>query len=397
MRNLFKQVQGWFVATTLVEAGVMETEEPDRSARRLSPAIVQKLSLAIAELPLPQVHQIQLRSQIDQAVTQWRSDPKAPNHLVIIADPTEPLEKYRRWVLDQPDWASVALLSDWHRRPQDYTTIADKLAQAIETAQAAGEPGQLVVLPSLDQCFLRCADGLAAIDYLRDAIAGDRHHFWVLSCNQWAWQYLDSVCHTRAYFQQTLTIPKLDGWALRRWLLPLNANVEYPFATAEQVQPAPKPPQQSDSETAEAWASELEEQYFTALATAAGGISQVAAALWLTSLCHQESEKTAETAAQETVESREYHSVVLKDLAFPELPSLTADDRYLLFSLVLHRSIDISDLALTLGDSLEQVTSQAWPLLQQDVIAIAPLGYQLNPAYYLLVRANLRRNNFVVD
>ncbi|WP_346289752.1 hypothetical protein [Sphaerothrix gracilis] len=354
----------------------------------LPAAIAQKFSLAIADLSLPQTYQDTLRSQVDEALQQWRSDPQVPNHLVIITEPTEPLEKYRRWILEQGDWAAVALLSDWAERPPDYTVMVEKLTQAVETVQAGDEPGQVIVLPSLDQCFLRCADGLAGIDYLRDAVTSDRNHFWVLSCNQWAWRYLDSVCHIQAYFKQIFRVPKLDGLALKQWLSPLEASVDHTFKTAEQA--ASEKPAAAGDEVSEQWASPTEQQYFETLAAAAGGISQVAAALWLRSLGYQEAESTSEPVS-------ESNSVILKKLAFTQLPDLTASDRYLLFSLTLHRTLSIAHLALSLGNSIDQTMNQSLPLQRQDLIAVAHASYQLNPAYYLSLRANLRRNNFIVD
>ncbi|MFE4107229.1 hypothetical protein [Almyronema epifaneia] len=392
MKRLAKFVRSWLAATTFnAKAGEVKTTASKLSPGSLPTAIATKFALAIADLPLPQPHQEQLRSQLETALQKWRSDPQNHNHLVILADPTEPLEKYQRWVLDQAAWSPVALFADWNQRPSTYTDIADKLAQAIETISADEGQPQVVVMPSLDQCFLRCADGLAAIDYLREAIAGDRRHFWVLSCNQWAWQYLDSVCHIRAYFQQTFTLPMMDGLAVKQWLSPLEATVEHTFATVEQTQTASKAAPTS-SEQPQLWASETEEQYFAALATAAGGISQVAAALWLRSLCYQEASATLDGSPQE-----DEASVILKKLAFTELPTLTADDRYLLFSLTLHRSMSLAHLARTLGDRIGKVTNQTLPLRRQDLIAIAGSNYQLNPAYYLPLRADLRRNNFIVD
>ena len=129
---------------------------------------------------------------------------------------------------DDPSLACRALLPCRHR-PVDPLAVSRMLTAALEgplpSAAATGDP-VLLCLANLDQCFLRCIDGWSGIERLRQVALERRDRFWLLGCNSWAWRFLDHVSQISSCFPDALTLPPLDGAALREWLSPVAADLE---------------------------------------------------------------------------------------------------------------------------------------------------------------------------
>ena len=81
----------------------------------------------------------------------------------------------------------------------------------------------------MNWCFLRSADGLDGIDYLRDTLLSDRTQFWVIGSGIVGWEYLKSTLKLHAYCGQTVLLPRLTGEDLQSWLKPLIEEFDVQF------------------------------------------------------------------------------------------------------------------------------------------------------------------------
>ncbi|MEM8780052.1 MAG: hypothetical protein AAGF26_14495, partial [Cyanobacteria bacterium P01_G01_bin.49] len=152
------------------------------------------------------------------------------------------------------------------------------------------------------------------------------------------------------------------------------------------------------SEKSEHWQSKAEQRYFDDLADIAHGSSSVAAQLWLHSLCslEQEDKKESTDADFSKEEQQAANSTLVKQPRRPNLPSLSQDDRYLLFSLCLHGKISLSALAISLGENEIKIQAQLQYLRRSGVIEYDENLFWLNPAYYLQITKDLDKNKFPV-
>ncbi len=73
-----------------------------------------------------------------------------------------------------------------------------------------------LVIPSLEQCYLRHQDGLGLIPRLTECLAMKRIRC-LLACNSWAWAYFRKVYEVDVLFPPPFTLQGLDHTRLQHW------------------------------------------------------------------------------------------------------------------------------------------------------------------------------------
>ena len=252
MTWLFEQFQKWF---SRAEA---EVAEPKDDFKDLPPAIAHRVDQKLQILPIHPHYRQQIHQALQKALSRWQQQPTLCNALVVLYSPTEnfpPILDYAlaEWQDLQPHRLVQQL--DWPDRPRDPFRLKPQLKEHLQQlgqwVDSSGDaiascpiqgtlPQTLMVIPRLEWCFLRCIEGWEAIEALRDQIKANPGQFWVLGCNLWAWEYLKTVCQIDAYWDQTLVLPALDGEALRTWLGPIVAQVDWNLQS-EAIKDAQRP------------------------------------------------------------------------------------------------------------------------------------------------------------
>lgn len=357
-----------------------ETEkEPDEPPT----AIISSLNQEIKALPCHPKYITILQSTLNDALSQWQENPEA-NELVILSSSIEPLSQIIQTAL--ANWShqnigQIKLLS-WSNRPTDSSKIVPKLQKdlglsaKLDIDNNSGKFQELIVIPCLEFCCLRQIHGLDGIEFLRNRIFQDHSRFWLIACNSLTWQYLDQIYKINSYFEKTLFLPTLTGAEIQEWLTPVITKLELKF----------------DDETEEKQQAQKIQKHFDYLAELAQGFSSVAAQLWLKSLSMVNIEQSNIPAEDVKNTIVKYNKIKLLDL-----PELTPNDRYLLFSMLLHKQINLSHLALSLGESESVIQFQIQKLLHQGVIQRVNNLLNVHPLYYPKLRKHLKNYNFITD
>lgn len=428
---MMQKLKAWFSATKReaeIQASDFEKHLQNSmggaSNQALPAALLHQITQQVEKLPIHPAYCRAVQSELTQSFEQWCLDADAPNYLVVLGSPMEMRLAPIRAALD--GWSHPGLddlhLLPWTSRPQDYTTLAAQLQANLPLGDApntepqgdaaATRPHNLTVIPDLDWCFLRCIEGLDGINHLLAAIMGDRSRFWLIGCNHWAWSYLSYVCQANEVLEQTLSLPWLSSLELKHWLAgisqDLGLDIDADRPDRSDRQPAPK----AAADLSEDWSSKAELQYFKQLATLAQGSSQVAAHLWLQSLHHDaepdEAQDDAGPAADQPLEETAAPDggdgsthlartpIRRQPPDLPTLPELKSGDRYLLYSLLLHGSITLSHLAVSLGTDQHSVNTQIQSLRRAGLVEQQGLLLWVKPAYYAGLKSDLERNNFLV-
>ena len=359
--------------------------ENNTENNNLPPVVVSSLTKAIQNLPVAAEHIKALQSTLEKALKTYEEDNDAANELVILSSPVEPLSKIIRESINNwqpPEGWKIKLLSR-STKPDSYVHISQLLKNDLgidaeaEVNENSPSLKELIVIPSLELYFLRQIYGLDGIEYLRELIFKDTSRFWLIGCNNLAWEYLDYVYKITAYFETSINLPQLDGSAMQQWLMPVLANTNINLN----------------------WGGEATEEreaklksHFDRLADTSRGSLAVAAELWWRSLRLPETEESSEKT-----ENPVNNTVVKLDkVKLLELPSdLTAQDRYLLFSLLLHQKMTLQDLALSLGDSESTIQFELQKLVRTGIIKRDRLSFSINPAHYPRLQSYLKHNNFI--
>ena len=403
MQSVVQSLQNFFQARVQKAATVAETSD---GLVALPDVLESQISKCLQTLSSPTPYHDAIQTEISSAIETWQQNLDAPNHLVLLGNPVEPIgeilqDSLRQW--EEPTVSIISPLSG-RKRPRDPWRLQHRVEAAFLPYAQIDQPEDakdkdheldinaldhrknLILVPCLEQCFLRCIGGWESIEYLRDIAIHHRNCFWVMGCNHWAWDFLDFVCQVSAYFSEVKPLPKLDGEMLKDWLDPVVKTI---IATPEK-------------ETA----SEEEEgdrpEYWDVLAKKSLGVSSIAKSLWLQSLRIDADilEKTEDlrnlqllTQADDQEDPINLHEV---RPSLPNLPSLSGGDRHLLHSLLIHSQMTRAHLAFSLGQQEGQIQSAVQALLRQGLLVQADGALRVEPTHYLRLKQELSNNNFFV-
>lgn len=347
-------------------------------------------------LPYPASYLTAVADQIAEAIAAWQRDLDAPNNLVLLGSPVDNTAA----VLDAAltaDYAPELTASldilrplPWKMRPADPLLIEAQLTEALARLQEAeqsddpDDPDDLarrqrvMVLPPLEQCYLRCIGGWRGIEWLRDTVSAQQNYFWVIPSNTWAWAFLNRVCQVEAYLNYTCPLPRLDRNALRDWLTPLAETLAQPLSEEDESSLA------------------LGDISWSTFAELCEGRPEVARALWLRSLRLQRSDRPEQPQIPDQGDPL---PAALRQVppALPSLPDLEAADHYVIHALMLHGVTARSHLALSLGQPESIVQVRVQMLRQAGLLHLSQSGLGIHPAYYSRLYTELDTNNFLTE
>ncbi len=370
LRTAVQAMAAWGEAAPSAEADEVLTIVP--------PAIFNPLGSKAGKLPAPAPCQLEVKAAILQAITAWQANPEvAPNSLVVLNRPVEDVTAILKESLQTgfEDY-HVQFCLKKYQRPLDPLEIPQHIKRELEPDDAPTDIDlpTIVVIPRLDQCFLRCIQGWEGIEYLQALSTRDTSRFWVFGCNHWAWAFLERVCQVGAYLEQTIRLPELEGEDLKAWLLPYFSDA----LTVMNLEGADDdPPVTLEAGSDRCWAS---------LSNLSSGIGATAARLWLKSLRVRESASAAEG---KTI-------LLPAKPALPSLMTLEVMDRYLLHSLMIHEEMTTAHLALSLGEAERKIRDRLQVLKREGIIIQRGRRLAMHPAHYPKLYSELKNNNFLI-
>ncbi|MEQ9550307.1 MAG: MarR family transcriptional regulator [Coleofasciculus sp. G3-WIS-01] len=394
VHSIRQKFQSWF--TQAQAAVAIEDEEVE-----LPDGIQTQLEQKIQALPSCQIYQTTVQEAITDGVENWQRHLDAANSLIILGSPVEPIAKILSDSLQTWHNPPVEVFTPlpYRMRPHDPLIMSQQIQQALQAysqidvknpkdtgdlieADSLDDRKTLMMIPCLDQCFLRCIGGWNSIEYLRDMIIHNRNCFWVIGCNHWAWDFLDFVCQISAYFSEVKPLPELDGAMIQTWLNPIAKTIVEPDAI-------------EDSE------DNLGQAYWRTLASQSSGVSSIAVGVWLNSLRIErdqlEDGNLSQLNLSETATTNKTRFTLRQTTpTLPSLPSLTGIDRYLLHSLLIHGQMSHTHLALSLGEAESQIQAQIQGLLRAGVLASSNGMLSVRAAHYAKLKIELTNNNFFV-
>ncbi|MGB6169360.1 MAG: hypothetical protein WBF52_17380 [Geitlerinemataceae cyanobacterium] len=388
LKSLFETVRSWFPkASAEIEAQAVEleaklTEDPLPS---LPPQELNALRHRIHNLPKLPCDRTAILSALEDALDSWGEDRESVNSLVILGSPINEIapllvEALETW--DKRDSYAIEWGERSHR-PQDWMRLPEELRSQLSAKVEEKRPS-IVMIPDLSQCFLRCVEGLKGIEYLQNLAAQDRDRFWLIGCNDWAWQYLDCVCQTSAYFDRTFSLPPLEQDELKDWLSPVSNDFQVDVGEDSRESDESK----KKDDLSQKWRSSSEQDYFEKLATVSRGVSGVAAELWLLSL----------SPIEEELEGKKSSCVssLSKQIKLPDLPSLSQVERHLLYALLLQGQISLSHLAVSLDETESFVRARIGVLRRSGLLRTKNREIHVNPAHFFRLNNDLKNNRFLV-
>lgn len=381
LQTIVQNAATWGEVTPVAERGEILEKVP--------PSLFNALAEKGRQLPAPKPCQATVKAGMVEAIARWQANPDVENNsLVVLSRPVEDLGAILRSALQteatleedrntqaKPDSlaeCTLTFLMKGYQRPLDPLAIKEHISRELEKLpECTDTASSIVVMPRLEQCFLRCIQGWEGIEYLQNLTTRDPSRFWIFGCNHWAWAFLDRVCQISAYLEQPLDLPELSSTDLRQWLLPFFSDV---MTVLNLEMPE------------EELILSLEmgsDGYWTSLANLSSGIGATAARLWLKSL-------RVRTSETETL------SLLPAKPALPSAIAFNTIDRYLLHSLLIHGEMTRAHLALSLGEAERKIRDRLQVLKREGIILQKGRRLSIHPAHYPRLYNELKNNNFLI-
>ncbi|WP_457809089.1 hypothetical protein [Kushneria sp. EE4] len=311
-----------------------------------------------------------LMDELDDTLADWATD-AAPRHWLkpIVLPPCNEQDLLRQWarrhhhdVLAPP--ARDALLMD---TPE-------------QTLDLSGDG--VLVIPRLEDWFLRHRCGLGLIRALLEALAGLERHC-VIGCNSWAWAFLCKAVDAHLILPEPLTFKPFDEPRLRCWIADiareqavegtrfrLNSNGENIFALDKKDRPR--------------------EEYFETLAARSRGIAWVAWHIWQRSI---KKARDADDNDHSEDDRQTLWVVALEEFSLPGSDGTQA--LLILQALLIHEDLGARELERVLPDPGTQGMRHA--LHRAGFIGERDGRYYCRPAAYPAIREGLATAGFPLD
>ncbi len=358
------KLQNWLIkqSSVLFSWKKEQSHSPQKetpSPHELPATIKQQIQEKIDNLGHNPTEKKAIIEALDNTFDCWLDDSENnSNSVVILSSPVmgiSPLisETIKKWSIQKQIIVKVLPLS---ARPTNMNNIISILEDFLnnDREKEASEANNLevLVIPNLDFCFLRSVEGLDAIEYLQSLFCEDsEHRFWVIGANEVSWQYLNSVGNISAFCGEVFVLPPIKPEQLQEWLNPI---IKYFDIGLDKFKIETKFLEEKEETNHNDW-----QKYFEQLADIVEGESLVAAQDFLNSIYQaQEAEK----------ENENEYKLLINYPQLTKLPFVDFSEQYILYSLLLHGHLTLSDLAESLGDERAEVTGKVQILRRKGII-----------------------------
>lgn len=315
-----------------------------------------------------------------------------------------------RLFIGQPYCEHAATLAHWARTHDAVVLTPPDSAQILaadrrwldDLAPAKGHPW---VLPELERCFLRHANGLDLLRrFLERALSGALGP-GIIGCDSWALAFIERIWPLPG--TPRLTLQAFDGPALTRYLMQADRG-HVRFLSARNGKPLlPEPPAdgQTDASAAEDGACPELRQ----LAAHCRGNPGLAWHYWrqrLRAAPEHERQAQAEDAPRDPPAGQDRERLAAADevvwvapaIETPTLPAESGEDvAFLLHALLLHRGLDAEALGALLPIPGARVLSHLLRLQALELLTRDGTRWQVAPLAYPTVREFLRSRSYLTD
>lgn len=259
--------------------------------------------------------------------------------------------------------------------------------------------GQDCVLPRLERCFLRHAEGL---DLFRRLLAWllARRGRCLVGCNSWAWAYLSAALGVDAVLAPPLTLAPLRGEALGRWFQELLSACSEPDLVFRNAASGRVVLSSADAARRgeDCVQAEKPDDFLTNLAAGSRGIAAVAWAIWRHSLRVSAAAETSDEAREKA--GSDFGSTIWvkpwSDLNLPAPPPQARQShRFISHALLIHGGLteDAVDLLVPISGSVLRQSLRV--LATEGLIEQAEGVWQVTHCAYPAVRQALVNEEYL--
>ncbi len=375
-----------------------ETPETPEAARFLTSAPTLMMERAAPSPDWQSVGSLGL----DQALSSWLEGGAEAGSRAIVAAPASCVDQMvRAWAQDH----GLDLLAP---PSQDAILSGQAWLDELEQRRRGEDAPRRFVLTGLEHCYLRHPAGLDLVRQLLDLI-WRQEIVCLLTCDSWAWAYLNRLLHVESVLPAPLVLSPLDVPALSTWFRSL-ADQEEPrhltFRQANNGRPILAPADRADAKSSqddEKSAKDTKDQEFLVhLAALSRGNPGVGWAIWRESLLvRSDEDEEVDAKAQAEADADRGYTMWVRTWAKVELPKLPTgtgrEAAFVLHALLLHNGLPSNLLPALLPLDRAEVVHILQTLRSARLVVNPGDHWYVSPAGYPAVRSFLDGEGFLID
>ncbi|MEL7833945.1 hypothetical protein [Fodinibius sp. Rm-B-1B1-1] len=285
-----------------------------------------------------------------KAYEQWQNE--FSTNFAVVGEKGSGKSSFLKLMIETEFSQSEPQILEFNKTIWDEQQLVDKVISVLQVEHAESveeliaeikEKNQrsVIVLESVQNCFVRDINGFKAIEKLMYLISETRDNlFWVVSCSRYAWSFLDKVMQLSEYFSHVSKSDSLTADQLEQVILNRHQASGYSlyFEPDEQVLQSRTYRKLKDSE--EEVQTYLKEEYFEELTKLAEGNPSIAMIFWIRSI--REFDET------------NFYIKPLEITSVEMIEDLNPQVLFTLEAFVLHDTLSDTELAMIMDNTIEE-------------------------------------------
>ena len=239
---------------------------------------------------------------------------------------------------------------------------------------------QLIIIEDIHHLFIKKVNGFICLKMLFEIISKTNHQiFWLLSATRYSWSYLNKTLDIEDYFGYIINVQELEDEQIIELILKRHRVSGYNlFFQPSQLAKASKQYRKLPDHEKQPY---LKNYYFTSLNKFAKDNISLALLFWL---------RSAKDVKDDTIYIGD-----LDNLDFTFLSSLSQEKIFVLYALILHDGLTISQLSDIQNKSYDQCKLIIILLWDDGIISMRDSFYIVNPLLYRHVISLLKSKNLL--
>ena len=327
----------------------------------------------------------------NRAYEQWQN--KFPTNFAIIGEKGSGKSSFLSLMVDAELDDEQVKIVEFTKTIWEEEQLVNKIAgvlevgspQTIEELVASindSNKRKVVVLESIQNCFVRNINGFKAIEKLSYLISETRSNiFWMVSCSRYAWSFLNKVLQISEYFSHISKSDSLDEEQVKRIILSRHQASGYSlyFEPDDQILQSRTYRKLKDQE--EEAQEHLKKDYFEKLTKLAEGNPSIAMIFWIRSI--------------RDYDETYFYVQPLEVTSVEMIEDLNPQVLFVLAAFVLHDTLLDKELAMVMNITLEESRLLLNRLRSRGMLVEKNESYTINHLMYRQIVRVLKERNII--
>jgi len=326
-----------------------------------------------------------------RAYEQWQNE--FPTNFAIIGEKGSGKSSFLSLMVDAELGDEQVEIVEFTKTIWEEEQLVNKIAAVLEVGSPQtieelvafindSDKREVVVLESIQNCFVRNINGFKAVEKLSYLISETRSNiFWMISCSRYAWSFLNKVLQISEYFSHISKSDSLNEEQVKRIILSRHQASGYSlyFEPDDQIRQTRTYRKLKDHE--EEAQEHLKKDYFKKLTKLAEGNPSIAMIFWIRSI--------------RDYDETYFYVQPLEVTSVEMIEELSPQVLFVLAAFVLHDTLLDKELAMVMNITLEESRLLLNRLRSRGMLVEKNESYTINHLMYRQIVWVLKERNII--